>query len=346
MALDGLRGVAALAVACFHIFSYFQLPFYPYHAYLAVDFFFMLSGFVIAHSYDRRLSGQMKIRGFLKVRLIRLYPLVLLGILLGTSAFLLAALVGGHIYLPTLLQAAATNALLLPSPAMTYLRPWAFPVDTPLWSLAFEFWINILYACCFKYLNKISLTAALLLGAVLLCWTAITFNGLDVGYAWPSFYLGGARVLFPFVLGIVMSRYLLSHTTYSQWAHATWLPLVAILFAPAFMGGYYDIVAVLLIFPLILLVAAHAGTNRFFDPLWRQLGIISYPLYVLQYPFVVVLSNVAKAHHLAGFALATMVLLTMLIIITVATLASRFYDIPVRKYLTYGTTATRVKVVC
>ena len=343
LALDGLRGVAALFVACLHICLYFRLAFCPYHAYLAVDFFFMLSGVVIAHAYDRHLRGHMSIRKFLTIRLIRLYPLALLGILLGTAVFLWSAHTGSGVSPATVLQAAFTNALFLPSPAMTYLRPWAFPVDTPLWSLSIEFWINVLYACCFKRLNRASLTLAILLGAGLLCWTAVCFNGLDAGYAWPSFYAGGARVLFPFALGIFMSRFLLNHVASLRWAHVAWLPLAAILCAPRFLPGYYDIFAVLLAFPAIVMVAAHAGPNRHFDWLWRQLGLISYPLYVLQYPIILAISNLAKVHHLGSSMLVAAALFTLLLVVAIAWLAGRFYDIPVRHYLTSRMVPARVQ---
>jgi peptidoglycan/LPS O-acetylase OafA/YrhL len=343
LALDGLRGVAAVSVACLHICLYFRLPFSPYHAYLAVDFFFLLSGVVVAHAYDRHLRSHMSIWKFLTIRLIRVHPLALLGIGLGASVFLMSARGGSGISSASVLQAAVTNALFLPSPAMTYLRPWAFPLDTPLWSLSIEIWVNALYASCIKFLNRGSLILTILLGAILVCWVAIRFNGLDAGYAWPSFYAGGARVLFPFTLGIFMSRFLIGRISRSRWTHAAWLPLAIILCAPAFLPGYYDILAVLLAFPAIVLVAAHAGPSRRLDGLWQQLGQISYPLYVLQYPVILVISNLAKTHHLEGSTLMAAAFITLLAVLTIAWLANRFYDIPVRRFLTSRLVPGRVQ---
>jgi peptidoglycan/LPS O-acetylase OafA/YrhL len=236
LALDGLRGVAAIGVVTYHICGYFRLGFAPAHAYLAVDFFFMLSGFVIAHAYDRRLASGFGVLGFLAVRLVRLYPLVLLGLAIGTALFLMRAVSTHEMRAGSVLLAAATNALLLPSPALTYLRPWAFPTDTPLWSLAFELWVNILYAATFKFTPRAGLMAALAVGGVLVVWTSLAFGGLNVGYAWHDFYLGGARVLFPFLMGVLLARRLRGHAVRLPWAHVMFVLLILVLSAPRGAG--------------------------------------------------------------------------------------------------------------
>jgi len=334
VALDGLRGVAALAIVCYHICLYFQTSFALGHAYLAVDFFFMLSGFVIAHAYDRRLATEMGVVGFFTVRLIRLYPLVLLGLAIGAVPFLAHAAISHEMTARVVLLAMATNALLLPSPALTFLRPWAFPTDTPLWSLSFELWINMLYAAAFRYLSSARLWAALLLGGGLVVWTSLMFGGLNVGFAWNDFYLGGARVLFPFVMGVLLARRAVRRAGQWGWAHLMWIPLLLILGAPEFRGGgYYDIAAVLLAFPVILLFAAQAGPHARLDAVWRWLGALSYPVYVLHYPVVVTISNLAKARHLSGGAEDAAALFTLVLVLVLASLAGRFYDVPVRRWL-------------
>lgn len=342
LVLDGLRGVAAIAVVSLHICEYFQLGFAPVHAYLAVDFFFMLSGFVVAHAYDERLRRGMSRVDFVTVRLIRLHPLVLLGIALGTLAFVLRAYIGGSISYFSILAAAVTNALFLPTPALLYLRPWAFPVDTPLWSLSFELGVNLLYAACFSFLGKRELALAGFVGGVLLCITAATHGGLNTGYAWSDFYLGGARVLFPFVAGIVMSRMMAGRPARTRWGHLTVVPLLLILTAPAIGGSFFDILAVLLAFPIILIWGAQTTPNRWLDPLWRRLGTLSYPIYAIHYPFVVVLSNIAKARHAQTMA-PILAVLTLLIVVVAAWAASEWYDVPVRRWLGRRLTATAVR---
>src|ERR1700744_3037299 len=83
--LDGLRGVAALAVVTFHFMEWVYFDYsknFIGHGFLAVDFFFCLSGFVIGYAYDDRI-GKMGILEFFKSRLIRLHPLVIIGSVIG-----------------------------------------------------------------------------------------------------------------------------------------------------------------------------------------------------------------------------------------------------------------------
>ena len=90
--LDGLRGVAAMLVVAFHLFeTYFHMaPDQPInHGYLAVDFFFVLSGFVIGYAYDDRWD-KMSLGNFFKRRLIRLHPMLMFGTLFGAMMFYFA----------------------------------------------------------------------------------------------------------------------------------------------------------------------------------------------------------------------------------------------------------------
>ena len=91
--LDGLRGVASLVVVAFHLFEAHAASHADQiinHGYLAVDFFFVLSGFVIGYAYDDRW-GRMTYRDFFKRRLIRLHPMVVMGMLIGAAAFYFGA---------------------------------------------------------------------------------------------------------------------------------------------------------------------------------------------------------------------------------------------------------------
>jgi peptidoglycan/LPS O-acetylase OafA/YrhL len=333
LALDGLRGVAALAVVLLHVAVFFRLSFVPGHAYLAVDFFFMLSGFVIARAYSQRLENGLAVREFLAIRLIRLYPLVLLGVVLGTIALLGATRFTSNLSVSAVLKAAITNALLLPSSAMNDVRPSAFPVDGPLWSLAFEIWINILYAWFFRFWTNASLSAALILGALLTCWTSIELGGLNVGFGLSDFYLGGARVLFPFVAGVILSRIMKPVPAGYSWAHLAFAPLLFVLVAPIYHGGFYDAFAVLFVFPVILFIASNASQQSRLNGIWRRLGALSYPLYVTHYPFIVVASEIAHQRHLTGFALCLSAAITMLCVLVFSALSLQFYDIPVRRML-------------
>jgi Acyltransferase family len=91
-----------------------------------------------------------------------------------------------------MLQAACANMLLLPAPVLLARSPFAFPVDIPLWSLAFEIWINLLYALFFKLLTRFTLGLVLAVGAVLVLTVSLGYRGVNVGFQWHGFYLGGA----------------------------------------------------------------------------------------------------------------------------------------------------------
>src|SRR3954464_12275134 len=95
--LDGLRGIAALSIVMFHFMEWVYTDYsknFIAHGFLAVDFFFCLSGFVIGYAYDDRIT-KMGVREFFKSRVIRLHPLVVAGSVLGLLAFLFDPF-GGH----------------------------------------------------------------------------------------------------------------------------------------------------------------------------------------------------------------------------------------------------------
>ena len=119
--LDGLRGSAAFLIVLFHLFNYpfgFRPPLHlMHHAYLAVDFFFGLSGFVVAYAYDDRWT-RMTMLQFFRIRLIRLHPLVLIGATLGLLGYIFDPFskAMNHTAAPMLLLAYIASLLLLPSP--------------------------------------------------------------------------------------------------------------------------------------------------------------------------------------------------------------------------------------
>ena len=90
--LDGLRGVAALLVVWYHVYEGYAFAGGTSietinHGYLAVDFFFILSGFVIGYAYDDRWGKTLTVKNFFKRRLVRLHPMVVLGAVLGGNYF-------------------------------------------------------------------------------------------------------------------------------------------------------------------------------------------------------------------------------------------------------------------
>ncbi|MGM9821553.1 MAG: acyltransferase family protein [Muribaculaceae bacterium] len=152
--LDGLRGVAAIIVVMFHLFeTYSPGPRQQIlnHGYLAVDFFFVLSGFVIGYAYDDRW-GHMTTWDFFKRRLIRLQPMVILGTLICAFWFYFGSAPGFELVMQTpwwkLLIFVVLGCLMFPTPPAMDIRGWQEinSLNGASWSLVWEYVANIFYA--------------------------------------------------------------------------------------------------------------------------------------------------------------------------------------------------------
>ena len=214
--LDGLRGVAALVVICYHIgedFATNGLTRCVNHGYLAVDFFFMLSGFVIGYAYDDRLKT-MGIMAFVKRRVIRLHPMVVIGALLGGLLFYAQ----GTEYLkvsdvPVALLTFATllNLFLVPAWGEVEVRGYGeiFPLNGPTWSLFFEYIANLLYVLAIRKLSTRWLAMLVFAIGGALFGYAITNEYGNLGAGWTfanyGFWGGLLRVMFAFPAGLLLA---------------------------------------------------------------------------------------------------------------------------------------------
>ena len=357
--LDGLRGIAALVVICYHIFEGFATSSVDQmvnHGYLAVDFFFMLSGFVIGHAYDGRWSnGGMTTGGFFRRRLIRLHPMLIVGVLLGTLAFAIQGFVqwdgtpvSGHwVWLATIL-----SFFFIPAyPGAAYEvrgNGEMFPLNGPAWSLFFEYIGNILYALILRKLPTRALGVVVLLSAIglTLFATCNLSGGYHLGVGWSlgewNFLGGMLRLGFGFSAGLMMARlYRPRHIRGAFWICTG---LIVLLLSVPFVGdfeggtgwinGIYDAACVVFIFPLLLYVGASGhpkeGTSgRGYD----FLGRLSYPLYIVHYPLMYLFYAWVWGESIA-FADAWPVALAVIgVSILVAWLTLKFYDEPLRRRL-------------
>lgn len=217
--LDGLRGVAALVVILYHVFECFDWSPAP-HGYLAVDFFFVLSGFVIGYAYDDRWKSSVErksltIRGFFRRRLIRLHPMVVAGALIGAVCFLLQGSVrwdGTQVGLGWVMVALLLNMLMLPVlPGMAADvrgNGEMFPLNGPNWSLFFEYIGNILYALLLRRLPTKILAAVALVSGGFLAHIALRDGYLGVGWTMADggFWSGLVRMIFPYTVGLLLAR--------------------------------------------------------------------------------------------------------------------------------------------
>lgn len=283
--LDGLRGVGAICVVAGHSGDAFG-GYAPKHFYLAVDMFFVLSGFVIARAYDHRFLSGLTLREFIKARIYRLYPIYLVGMACG-----LGALCVSNIHRLSHLQIAESFVLGLfglPSPSTA---PWwaLFPLNAPFWSLFLEFWCaNLLYGIFWRQLRGRNLTFLVALSAALLVSFAVLKGTFNVGWTWPTLPGGVARVCFSFFAGVWLFRL---HDARGSVRHVpAWACLAACV--AAFMvpvrppnSLFYDMAVALVFFPALIYLGAGATEIR--PWIGRALGDISYALYAIHRPLLI-----------------------------------------------------------
>lgn len=331
--LDGLRGLAAISVLIGHI-TYADKIEFSNGTYLAVDFFFILSGYVLGSSYEHRLGSEIDTRRFLLMRIVRLYPLYALGLLLGAlRAGAKTALHPVADMAPSwFMFALAGNTLLAPVDVGT---GSISPINRPGWSLLFEWLINIVYAAILYRLRSGWLWVIAAVSAITLVYGGHTHHhGFDIGYAPSDFGYGLARVTYGFVLGVLIARG-------ERGVRGRKLTTAALAMAPLLLVLFYvptppsmllmrDVVCAMVVSPAVVL----AGT-RIDVPAWGRrihslLGDLSYPLYALHFPILMMTIVVGKQLH---FSRALIGLAAFTASVTVAILAERYLDKPVRKWL-------------
>lgn len=336
--LDGLRGIAAIAVVVFH---FMEIAITDYsknfigHGYLAVDFFFCLSGFVIVYAYDNRI-GQIGIWQFVKQRLIRLQPLVIIGSVLGLLTFLFDPF--SDFYTTYGFGKTAliflSSVCLIPYPAMPERYLNLFSLNAPAWSLFWEYLINIIYALVlFKALKRL-LQVLTLLGAFILFYVAISSKNIAGGWGGPNFWDGGARVLFSFLFGMLIYR--------SNWIIKNKIGFLglSIFLLIGFLMPYNDKynwfvepILVVFYFPLIVSLGAGSSLKPSLKKLAKLSGEVSYPLYMTHYPFVWIFLTYVAVAKPALSTLALLIPICVVLLIAMAYLILILVDAPLRNYL-------------
>jgi peptidoglycan/LPS O-acetylase OafA/YrhL len=315
--LDALRGIAALFVAARH----FGYPFSG--SYLAVDLFFVLSGFVLAHAYEERLSAGMSLREFLTARFIRLTPLYFLALVI--------AVIGAYrevspIDLITIL---AFSLLFLPSPIGALgLSAGSFPLIPQSWSLFFELAANTLHALLAKRLTDrilLSLIGAALVALIITCASG---HPIDGGWQGGTDLLNGfPRVVFSYFAGVLLCR--LYRSGWQLPPINAWILfgiLVACEIAPIHRFRIpADLVTVTIIFPLLVFAAASSTLGRISSKLLLPLGYASYAIYVLHVPLGRMLFDQPNR-------LVEALFLSALVVVSV--LLDAYFDVPIRRWLT------------
>lgn len=358
--LDGLRGVAAILVLWYHVFEGYAFAAgapiieMPNHAYLAVDFFFILSGFVIAYAYDDRIGKSMPLGNFFKRRLIRLHPMVVLGAVFGVITFLMQGSVqwnGTHVMTSAVMIALLCAMFFIPAVPGCYYEIRGngemFPLNGPAWSLFFEYIGNILYALFIHRFSNRTLTIwTALMGIGLGFFTLTDFSGYgNLGVGWTldaTNFIGGLlRMLFPFSLGMLVFR----HFKPIKIRGAFWICslVLFVLFhvpfipglAPICYNGLFEMICITLVFPLLVwLGASGSTTDRFSSGVCKFLGDISFPVYIIHYPLYYLFYAwlIKHQYYTFGQTWGTAILLIAGNIV-LAWCCLKIYDEPVRRYL-------------
>ncbi len=367
--LDGLRGVLAVMVLWYHVFEGFAFAQGTgidtfNHGHIAVDFFFMLSGFVISYAYDdrwhRHVSTPLTIGSFFKRRLIRLHPMLIIGAIIGVVTFMLQGGVtwqGTITPLPWVMACLVLSMLFIPAYAGVGYEIRGngemFPLNGPAWSLFFEYIGNVLYALIIRRLSTRMLTCLVVISGIAWTWFSVTdisgYDCLGVGWAIDHVnFLGGLlRMMFPFSLGMLIARKFKPCKI-----RGIFWKICAILFGlfsipaipkdiiPGIDGiswnSAFELLCVTVFFPIMLWFAASDnmsdGTSK---KICTLLGDISYPLYIVHYPIMYLFyAWLIENKYYTLSETWPVVILVLSTNVALAYACLKLYDEPVRRWLT------------
>jgi len=334
--LDGLRGTAAILVVVFHLFeAYFPVPAnHPmHHGYLAVDFFYLLSGFVVGYAYDDRW-GKMNVVDFFKIRLVRLHPLVILGVLVGAIAFYFDPYTNGmqHTSVVKLIGVTLLSFTLLPAPDV---RGWneTHPLDGPCWSLLQEYIANIIYAVFARKMSKIVLWVIVIISAIALAWTAVWRGDVGTGWSFDTFWIAFVRMMFPFFAGLLLFRSAkLIHIPHAYIVCS--VILIILFFMPTFKhNGIYEAACIIIAFPIVVAAGAGGQIAGRWAKLCKFSGEISYPIYIMHYPFIYIYTMWVATKKPTPQQIVPVACGMFIFFILLAYAALKLYDEPVRAWL-------------
>jgi len=342
--LDGLRGIAAFMVVLYHM-PRFMCTF-AHTAFLSVDFFFCLSGFVIGFSYEKRLLAGMRMKDFFAARIIRLYPTYLLAILL--SLCLLLTSLNYPLTTSATLKLMALTVFQLGMLPNLHFWPggYLFPLDRSAWSLFYELLANIALAALIR--KKLAGSRAMLLittvSFFLLLFLAIRGHGIQTGAenSWRHMYMGVTRVTLSFSTGMLTLH--LFHRTGRPALNLSLQRLIPVVLITALIfilsgpiramqSSGFQILDVILLLPAVVYLGSLCTTPPGWTRLCIFLGNISYPVYLLQELLIGFLYKPSvmqlAIRHPHEALVAFLLLLTV-----VSHFAFQLYDFPVRSRLT------------
>ena len=337
--LDGLRGVAAISVVIFHFMEIAQ-PNYEInfigHAFLAVDFFFCLSGFVIAYAYDRARLDKIGFGTFLKLRLIRLHPLVIIGAIIGILSWYFDPFSNLHVVYGNFKSFLLfiTACLMVPYPVIRERYFNLFHLNAPSWSLFWEYIANIVYALVLVKLPNKILWVLVVIAGVFLCRETYISHNIMNGWGGDNVLAGAIRVSFSFLAGMLVYR--------SGWIIRSRLGFIAVsaltlaVFLSPFSNKWNFIsepIIVILYLPFLVALGAGATLRPAFTKICKFSGELSYPLYMIHYPFIWIFFSYLEKYKPSMDKIAVIIPISVVLLIAFAWLILKLVDEPIRKYL-------------
>ena len=358
--LDGLRGVAALMVLLYHVFndakSFFVWP-TPVnefmHGFLAVDFFFILSGFVMGYAYDKKLhTNSLTFSSFIVRRFIRLHPMVVMGVLIGVVCFVVQGMTkwdGTHVSIESLMIVTLLGLFMIPSSASVEVRGnmEIFPLNGPQWSLFFEYVGSILYGMFLYRLSTKWLRVWVACSIVTIVGFSLLTEDGGIAYGWssePMNFCGGAlRMLYAYPMGLLMARAFRERNPkplHRPMFMLCSVALIALLGMPSLINKdietIYQLACIISFFPTIIWYAARGVSTGKCQSVVSFLGRLSYPLYIVHFPLVYLYISYIESngHPYESYSHPwTAAIIIVISSLLIATLSLLFYDEPLRNRL-------------
>ena len=284
--LDGMRAVGAFLVVMRHVPVFFG-PIRVPESFLAVDLFYLVSGFVVAHAYGERLKSGASVWTFMKTRLIRLYPLYIFGLGLGLVSALISVTTdpGGWWTPLKVVEAVLTGLVLIPM--FPGLGASGSALDGPTWTLLPELVVNFLYAALIRLMNVWFLLLIMLVAGAVVVFGQLSAGTLDIGYNPTDQWAAIARASYSFFAGVLVFKWV--GTGERPSALIAWgsIALVGLILAGRpgdDIVSYYELAAVLVAFPLLLAVGARFEPGPLTSKVFSYIGLMSYGIYIIHQP--------------------------------------------------------------
>jgi peptidoglycan/LPS O-acetylase OafA/YrhL len=337
--MDGLRAVGAQLVVMRHLpefFGGFRVP----ESFLAVDLFYLVSGVVLANAYGERLkAGAMGMRAFTLTRLIRLYPLYLLGMAPGVAVALLNMAQDPHSWWTPAKLATAIGTGLLMIPLFPGMGANGTSLNGPTWTLVPEIVANLVWARTIRWVRVLLVPAALLICAAGVVLADRIWQTLDVGYGPDQLWGGLARAGYSFFAGVVVYRLVGQRRVDSR--IVPWLLVAALGLVLAWRPSeddtsLYELSAVLLGFPALVALSALFEPGPRVARLFSTVGRASWGVYILHEPVGRLLRETVMRNWspTPGIEAALVGAAFLTAVTALAWALDRWFEAPVRKALT------------